>query len=77
MASTWIFVDRRLRFGCLDSRLGALIRKLGEIVLLQLEAATGTISTVLMSKRLRVARHANNVSKVQRETSKLKYNKLK
>ena len=35
--------------------LGAQIRKLAGIVLLQLEAATGTISTVLMSKRLGVA----------------------
>ena len=57
--------------------LGAQIRKLGEIVLLQLEAATGTISTVLTSKRLGVARHANNVSKVQGETSKLKYKGIK
>ena len=57
--------------------LGAQIRKLGEIVLLQLEAAIGAISTVLTSKRLGVARYANNVSKVQRETSKLKYNRSK
>ena len=46
--------------------LGAQIRKLGEIVLLQLEAAIGAISTVLTSKRLGVARRlSNNVSKVQ------------
>ena len=57
--------------------LGAQIWKLGEIVLLQLEAATGAISTVQTSKRLGVARHANNVSKVQGEMSKLKYNRSK
>ena len=62
-----------LRLGCLEHRYGDW----GEIVLLQLEAATGAISTVLTSKRLGVARHANNVSKVQRETSKLKYNRSK
>ena len=53
--------------------LGAWIQKLGEIVLLQLEAATGTISTVLTSKRLRVACHANNVSKIQRKRQSLRY----
>ena len=62
-----------LRLGYLEHRYG----NWGEIVLLQLKAATGTISTVLMSKHLGVARHANNVSKVQRETSKLKYNRSK
>ena len=53
--------------------LGAQIWKLGEIVLLQLEAATGAISTVQTSKRLGVARHANNVSKVQRKRQSLRY----
>ena len=53
--------------------LGAQIWKLGEIVFLQLEAATGAISTVQTSKRLGVARHANNVSKVQRKRQSLRY----
>ena len=71
-------VDGRLKLDkCLDLRLGALDTETGGIVLLQLEAATGAISTVLTSKCLGVACHANNVSKVQRETSKLKYNRSK
>ena len=51
-----------LRLRYLEHRYG----NWGEIVLLELEAATGTISTVQTSKHLGVAqRLSNNVSKAQ------------